>query len=370
MEERLDVGGAELVTDGLQPGRVGAGGEPVGQLGEPDPGDRGLLLGPLVTVQPHLGRIWEIGADLDERWPEVEVPQVEVETGDPPVGLAEGEHDRRPVDVAFGGGEHVLVLLGHPDRRHTRQTGRSLPVQIRPHHVLLAVVLLELHHRNVMRRGEAGDRAPEPGPDLLHDRRRRDRIPQMTGHEPGHLPAALQLRHVPVEVQPVQTLHIQRDMPVQQPCHREHLSHPNSLTPTGQHHQTTDSAVRGEASLVPRKESLLRFATPSMHLAAFSSVALRPGIPSLVGVAMHAPERRQTSKDFPSTALAPRSRMVCLCFTSRFRNGNDHVLSNDVVVEAGQPPEPPSRRLSGLPHVSGPVQPGRAGVGQVTSLSR
>ena len=73
----------------------------------------------------------------------------------------------------------------------------------------------------------------------------------MAGHEPGHLTADLQLRHLPVEIQPVQTLHIQPDMTIQQSRHREHLHHHPMLTATGPQHQTTDSAVRGGASLVP-----------------------------------------------------------------------------------------------------------------------
>jgi len=47
-EEDGDGPRAEPVTDGLQPGRVRAGGEPVGQGGEADPRLGGLPLGPLV----------------------------------------------------------------------------------------------------------------------------------------------------------------------------------------------------------------------------------------------------------------------------------------------------------------------------------
>jgi hypothetical protein len=38
----------------------------------------------------------------------------------------------------------------------------------------------------------------------------------MSGHEPDDLTADLQLRHVPVQVDPIQALHIQHHMPVQQ----------------------------------------------------------------------------------------------------------------------------------------------------------
>ena len=87
--EHLDGARAQPVTDLLQGHRVGAGREPAGQLGERDPGLKGLPPGPLVPVDPDLGRIGEIGADLDERRAEVLIPQVEVVTGHPPVGLGE-----------------------------------------------------------------------------------------------------------------------------------------------------------------------------------------------------------------------------------------------------------------------------------------
>ena len=116
MEELFEVPGAEPVADRLQPGRVVAGGEPVGQLREPDPGPSGLLLGPLMPVDPDLQRIREVGADLDERGPEPVVPQIEVIAGDPPVGLVEAEPESAVIGP-LGSGEHILVLLRHPDRR-------------------------------------------------------------------------------------------------------------------------------------------------------------------------------------------------------------------------------------------------------------
>ena len=50
LDEHVDGPGAEPVTDRLQRGGVLAGGEPVGQRGETDPGPLGLPLGPLMPV--------------------------------------------------------------------------------------------------------------------------------------------------------------------------------------------------------------------------------------------------------------------------------------------------------------------------------
>jgi hypothetical protein len=45
------------------------------------------------------------------------------------------------------------------------------------------------------------------------------------GQERHHLSAGLQDRHIGVEVDPVQALHIQRDMPVEHIVHRHDLLH-------------------------------------------------------------------------------------------------------------------------------------------------
>ena len=96
VEECMDLGRPELVADGLQPGRVVTAGEAVGQPGPADAGVAGLAFGPLVAVQPHLHRIREVGADLDERRPEMLVPDIKVITGDPPVGPVPAEMRRAP----------------------------------------------------------------------------------------------------------------------------------------------------------------------------------------------------------------------------------------------------------------------------------
>ena len=95
-----DLDRAEPVADGLQTGGVVGGGEPVGQLGEPDPDTGGLPFGPLVAIDPDLGRVGEVGADLHERRPEIGVPEVEVVAAHAPVGLDEGE-PRHPFDPVF-----------------------------------------------------------------------------------------------------------------------------------------------------------------------------------------------------------------------------------------------------------------------------
>jgi hypothetical protein len=108
------------------------------------------------------------------------------------------------------------------------------------HHVDLPVALGEPDHRDVVVLREPGHRPPELGPDLLHDRGGRDRIPQVRGHERDHLTADLQIRHVAVEIDPIQTGHIQHHVPIQKIANRRslghtHQRHPRSTPQTGPH---------------------------------------------------------------------------------------------------------------------------------------
>ena len=220
-----DLRRAEPVADGLQPGGVIGGGEPVGQLGEPDPGVDRLTLGPLMAVDPDLGRVGEVSADLDEPRTEVVVPEVEVIAGHTPVGLVEGEPRSPGRPLPLGPGEHTGVLLGDPDRGHPGPARLGLGRQVGPHGLDLAVGLGEPHHRDVVLLGEAGHRPAERGTDLVEDRRGRDRIAQVRGQEADHLPADLQVVHPAVQIDPIQTLQIQRHLPVEDVVHGHRLGH-------------------------------------------------------------------------------------------------------------------------------------------------
>src|SRR5207302_2925490 len=59
------------------------------------------------------------------------------------------------------------------------------------------------------------DLAAEPVPDLLEQRRRWHRIPQMVREEPDDLTRHLQVRDVGVQVDPVDALDLQRHVPVE-----------------------------------------------------------------------------------------------------------------------------------------------------------
>ena len=77
----------------------------------------------------------------------------------------------------------------------------------------------------------------------------------MLGHERHHLPSHLQRGHVPVQIDPVQALDVQPDMPLEQLTDRHRRTHPPSVTKPDAPDQPRPLAVRGEASLGGRCES-------------------------------------------------------------------------------------------------------------------
>jgi hypothetical protein len=228
VEERFDVDGAETIADPLQRIGVVAGGEPVGQFFEADAGLDRLAFGPLVPVDPHLGRIGKVGAQLDEPGAEVVIPDVEVERRHPPLRLRERvARWSRLVGVVVIAGEHRLELLGHADGNHTRLGGRP---QIRAHHVGLAVTLGEAHHRDLVLGGEGHHRSTKRGADPVEQRRRRDRRVHAVTQEHDDLAAHLQVRDIRVQIDAIEALQVNGDMTSQQIIDVRDLSH--RTTPT------------------------------------------------------------------------------------------------------------------------------------------
>jgi hypothetical protein len=72
---------------------------------------------------------------------------------------------------------------------------------------------------------------------------------QVRGHERGHLPSDLQVRDIAVQIDPIQTLHIEQHVPIEQITDPQHLTHHHSVRPLTRPRPAPASAVRGEASL-------------------------------------------------------------------------------------------------------------------------
>jgi hypothetical protein len=198
------------------------------------------VLGPLVAVDPHLGRIGEVGADLDEPGSELAVEDVEVVDADPALLLRPPEVDAtggRP--GVLGRGEDPLELLRRDDGDHPEAAGPFGSFQVGTDVIELAVIpaaavrLLQLQDRDPMARSEGLDLASEASADLLDESGRADAIAEVTFQELVDLRPDLQVRHIGVEVEPVDALHLQRDVTVEHLVDVHHLAHHGERALTG-----------------------------------------------------------------------------------------------------------------------------------------
>ena len=92
------------------------------------------------------------------------------------------------------------LLLGDPDQHHLPVAPlRRGRLDQRPSLGLLALALLEMHHRDAVGLGEAMDVFDIAVADLAERRRGGDREPPLPAQEPAHLAHRLQLGHIPLQ---------------------------------------------------------------------------------------------------------------------------------------------------------------------------
>ena len=176
--------GAEGVAYRLQLLGLITGREPVRQGTERDAGLRGLAFGPLVPVDPDLRRPRSIGADLDERRPELLIENVEVVRADAP--LVPEEIKRRDPRLlrSVPGAPDPLELLGD-DHRDNPEAALALScLQVRTDVIELAVIpagairRAQPKHRDLAIAREPAGLGPEAITDPAEQRRRRIGCPR------------------------------------------------------------------------------------------------------------------------------------------------------------------------------------------------
>ncbi len=235
VEEALHHLGSEAVADRLEGLGIVGSSEAVGQGTEADPGLGRLAFGPLVPVDPHLGRTGKVRADLDEPRPEVGVEDVEVVDADPALLLEEGEPGPPGVPAA----EDPLELLGGHDGHQPEATVVLCRLQVRPDVVELAVIpagpvrLLQPQHGDVPVLGQAANITTEPVGDLLERRGRGKHLAQVVVKEAGHLTGHLQPGRIRVEVEPVHAFDLQSHMAVEHLIDVRCVRHTHSLRARG-----------------------------------------------------------------------------------------------------------------------------------------
>jgi len=217
-QQAVDLLVVQAVADALQRLGVGARQHAVVQRLERDAAFGKLTLGVLVAVDAQLGVVGEVRAELQEERAEVAVHAVEVVVVDhgravhhPRVGPTGG--GAAPTLGARDGG----LLLRPPDVQHSFVTLELLQILLRD--VVLALVLGEADHLHAL----IGDEALDVGHERIglgrHPCGRGKALPEVAAQIPHDAPDALQLRHVDVEVHPVNALALQHDVVTQDFAH-------------------------------------------------------------------------------------------------------------------------------------------------------
>jgi len=85
----------------------------------------------------------------------------------------------------------MLELLGTPDGHHLRAPRRGGGLQVRAHHIGLALPGLEPDHRDTVGLRPVLDLPPELLPDRLKQRRGRDRLAPVIAQEVDHTTGSL-----------------------------------------------------------------------------------------------------------------------------------------------------------------------------------
>ena len=110
---------------------------------------------------------------------------------------------------------------------------------MRAHVVELAVIParaigpLQLNDRDLVLGRVPLDLAAEAVADRLKQRRGGDRPTEMTAQEPDHLPADLQPRHIRVQIQPIDTLNLERHMTLEHVVDVRHARHRHMVNAEG-----------------------------------------------------------------------------------------------------------------------------------------
>jgi len=176
-----------------------------------------------VTVDPDLGRVGEVGAELDEAGPELVVPDVEVVDGHAAVSFVEAEVSGTGVaSGAVVARHHGLELLSDADGD---DAGGAGGVQERTHGVDLALAFLELEQRDLVAASEGLDAIAEAVADVGEESGRGDGVAEVLGEEGDDLTADLEGGNVGVEVDAIEALEVEDDVLVEELIEVGHGGH-------------------------------------------------------------------------------------------------------------------------------------------------
>ena len=210
-QQPINLALIEPIADSLQRPGVVAREDAVVERLEGDAALAQLALGVLVAVDTQPGVVRKVGTELQEERAEVAVDAVEIVV----------VHHRAAIDhpgiahagactVAPLGAHHARLLLGAADIENPF-VGVEL-LQILQGDVVLALMLAKAHQIHTLPGDKLLDACHEGGSLRRHCRGRGKALTEMTAQVPHHATYALQLRHINVQVHPVDALAFEHDV--------------------------------------------------------------------------------------------------------------------------------------------------------------
>ena len=198
-----------------------------------------------IDAQP--GLIREIGTELQEERTEVGINRIHVEVIDHTRGLHNPQVSHTLGVTTLLRPEQHRLLLSPPDEQHPFLGGEIR--QVLMHDVVFALTLDEVDPRHTLIASEAAHRRTEAVTDRRQRRGRGDRQPQLAVHEPHQPRRVPQLRHVHVEIHPIDALHLEHHMIGQDIRHTARYRH-HGLRSDGDlkaNHTATSGSYTGPA---------------------------------------------------------------------------------------------------------------------------
>jgi hypothetical protein len=199
----LHVSGAQRVAGGLQGRGIDTRQKAIVEALERHALSVQALLHPLVPVQTQLHGIGDVGANLQKGGAPVSIVDVEIEMFDGHRLPGEVEDHTSCRGVAFVGFEGAHLFLRGPDDDDPLAAGE--PRAVARDDVIFPLTGLECHGGNAVSAGERVDRRQEAVQHRPEQGGRGDRIPQVIVEEVAQTTGRLELGHVGMQVEPVDT---------------------------------------------------------------------------------------------------------------------------------------------------------------------
>ena len=223
-QQRVDARGVQPVTERLRPRGAGTGQQAVIQSLKGDAFLEQLAFEILMAVQAQLGVVRKVRAELEEEGAKVPIDGIDIVLIDQRGGAGQpGVGPPRLGVPAFLGAADCRFLLCFAEKEHPLLVLELRPVRRR--HRVLALPFLEREQRDALRAREPLQRCHERAGHRLHQRRGGERGTPVLPEEVRHARRGLQVRHIHVQIHPVDAFDLQGDLLIQDGRHRLCYAH-------------------------------------------------------------------------------------------------------------------------------------------------